>query len=147
MSTVSKGGLHPGPEEVNAELAAMQAVGRALARLQDPKARARVLRWALERFEMHVETASAGGGVTASIATSPVDQSMTLDGVLELFDEPSGPSWSETLQLEATEPPLVHRDAAQPPNTRRDAAKPEPLDSLVRGLANDFQRFAVEWPR
>jgi hypothetical protein len=147
MSTVSKGGLHPGPEEVNAELAAMQAVGRALARLQDPKARARVLRWALERFEMQVETASASGGVTAPVATCPIDQSMTLDGVLELFDEPSGAPGSEILELDTIEPPHVHREAAQPQNIRRDAAEPEPLDSLVRGLANDFQRFAVEWPR
>jgi hypothetical protein len=146
MSTQPRPGLSAGPEEVSAELDAMQAVGHAISRLQDPRARARVLRWATERFEMQIETTSGGsGGTIASVPTCPIDQSVTLDGVHELFDAPSASPRSEILHLEAIEPPPVHRDAAQQPNSRHDAGEPEPLDSLMRGLASDFQRFAVEW--
>jgi hypothetical protein len=146
MSTVPRAGQHAGPEEVTAELDAMQAVGHALSRLHDPSARARVLRWAVERFEMQFETTAGGnGGMTARVPTCSIDQSVTLDGVHELFDAPSAAVRSEILHLETIDPPPVHRNAVQQPNIRHQAAEPEPLDSLMRGLASDFQRFAVEW--
>ena len=148
MSTVPRVPLSAGPEEVSAELDAMQAVGVALSHLQDPSARARVLRWATERFEIHVETPSEPVSVKpARVATRPVDQSMTLEGVHEMFDAPAASIRPASLHLEATDPTHVSRDAAQPQNIHCDAAAPEPLDSLMRGLATDFQRFAVEWQR
>ena len=152
MSTAPRDGLSAGLEEVSAELDAMQAVGLALSHLQDPRARARVLRWATERFEIHVEihVEPPPGPVaarTARVAPRPIDQSMTLEGVHEMFDVPAAALRPANLHLEATEPPHLSRDAAQPQHIHCDATDAEPLDSLMRGLATDFQRFAVEWQR
>ena len=152
MSTVPRVGLGAGPEEVSAELDAMQAVGLALSHLQDPRARARVLRWATERFEIHVTIhveppPGVVGARTARVATRPIDQSMTLEGVHEMFDAPAASLRPANLHLEATEPPHPSRDAVQPQNIHCEATDAEPLDSLMRGLATDFQRFAVEWQR
>ena len=160
MSTVPRIELSAGLEEVSAELDAMQAVGLALSHLHDPKARARVLRWATERFEIqvekhveiqvetHVETpASPVVAKTPRVATRPIDLSMTLEGVREMFESPAAALRPANIHLEAIEPPHVSRDAAQPQNIHCEAADSEPLDSLMRGLATDFQRFAVEWQR
>jgi hypothetical protein len=148
MSTVSNDRLHPGPEEISAELDAMRAVGHALARLHDPAARARVLRWAAERFETPLEATSGDrGGMTAPVVTlDPIDNSVNMDELHELFDGPSGSARLEILHLDAAEPsPPVRRKAARPQNAQRDSSETEPLDSLMRELASDFQRFAVEW--
>jgi hypothetical protein len=148
MSTVPNDGLHAGPEEISAELDAMHTVGHALARLHDPAARARVLRWAAERFETALDATSGdGGGMTAAVVTrDPIDQSVNMEGLHELFDGPSGSPRLEILHLDTVEPPAPgRRKAARPPNSPREAAETEPLDSLMRGLASDFQRFAVEW--
>jgi hypothetical protein len=152
MSTVPRSDLSAGPEEVSAELDAMQAVGVALSHLHDPRARARVLRWATERFEIqveiHVETPpSPVVAKTARVATRPIDQSMTLEGVREMFEAPAAALRPANLHLQAIEPPHVSGDAAQPQDIHCEAADSEPLDSLMRGLATDFQRFAVEWQR
>ncbi len=148
MSTVPRIDLSAGPEEVSAELDAMQAVGLALSHLPDPKASARVLRWATERFEIHAETPTGtGGGKAVRAATRPIDQSMTLEGVREMFEAPAAALRPANLHLDAIEPPHASRDAAQPLNIHCEAADSEPLDSLMRGLATDFQRFAVEWQR
>ena len=146
MSTVPRVGLYAGPDEVSAELDAMQAVGHALSHLHDPRARARVLRWAVERFEMQFETASGGsGGRAASVAIRPIDQSVTMDGVHEMFDVPSVLLRPASLHLERAEPAHAPGGAAQQQNSRHEAPELEPLDSLMRGLASDFKRFAVEW--
>jgi len=152
MSTVPHPGVPARPEEVSAELDAMQAVGLALCHLQDPKARARVLRWATERFEIHVEShveppPGPVGATTARVATRPIDQSMTLDGVHEMFDAPVASLRPANLHLDAVEPPRPSRDAVEPQQIHCEATDAEPLDSLMRGLATDFQRFAVEWQR
>jgi hypothetical protein len=72
---------------------------------------------------------------------------MTLEGVHEMFDGAAASLRPANLHFEATEPPHVSRDTAHPQNIHCEAADPEPLDSLMRGLATDFQRFAVEWQR
>ena len=146
MSTVSRVELPADPEEVNTELDAMQAVGLALSNLHDPRARARVLRWATERFEIDVETPPGPVfGKAARVAASPMD--LTLEGVDEMFDPWPVTLRPANLQVEDTEPPHVSRDAAHLQNIHCEAADSEPLDSLMRGLATDFQRFAVDWQR
>jgi hypothetical protein len=160
MSTASRNGLYTGAEEVRAELEAMQVVGRALSRLQDPRARARVLRWAVERFETQPERAAAGSRAMAvAVAAPSIDSSVSVEGLHELFDVPPAGTRPENVHLEgiepgrAAEPAFViepafsHRTAAQPQTSRREPTDSEPLDSLMRGLATDFQRFAVEWQR
>jgi hypothetical protein len=105
------------------------------------------LRWAAERFEVPFETScgKSGGDATAPVATCPIDQSVTMEGVLELFDAPSRSPRSEIVHFEAIEPPHVDREAAEHQTIRLDTAEPEPLDSLMRGLAVDLRRVAVEW--
>src|SRR5204862_5576039 len=139
------------------ELDAMQAVGRALSKLHDPRARARVLRWATERFEIDVETPPGRVSAKAApVAASPMDLTLegvdemfdpaavTLEGVHEMFDQWAVALRPANLHLEDTEP-HVSRDTAHLQNVHREAADSEPLDSLMRGLATDFQRFAVDW--
>jgi hypothetical protein len=160
MSTGSRVGLSAGPEEISAELEAMQAIGLAFSQLQDPMARARVLRWATARFEIPVETPPGPVSVKAArVAESPMD--LTLDGVDEMFDPPAVTlegvqemfdPWAVTLRpanlhLEDTEPPHVSRDTAHLQNIHCEGADSEPLDSLMRALATDFQRFAVDLQR
>jgi len=159
MSTASRNGLYAGAEEVRAELEAMQVVGRALSRLQDPRARARVLRWALERFETQPERPSGGHReMSVPVAEPSIDSSVSVEGLHELFDVPAAAA-PESVHRDAIEPARAaepvyaiepafgHRTAAQQQNSRREPAESEPLDSLMRGLASDFQRFAVEWQR
>ena len=160
MSTGSRVGLSAGPEEISAELEAMQAIGLAFSQLQDPMARARVLRWATECFEIPVETPPVPvSGKAARVAASPMDltlegvdemfepPALTLEGVHEMFDPPAVALRPSYLHLEATEPPYVSRDMAHLQNIHCAAADSEPLDSLMRALATDFQRFAVDWQR
>ena len=147
MSTGSRVGVSAGPEEISAELEAMQAIGLAFSQLQDPMARARVLRWATECFEIPVETPPGPVSCKAAlVAATPMD--LTLEGVDEMFDPPAvAPPPSNIVHLEAIEPPYVSRDIAQLRNIHCEAADSEPLDSLMRALATDFQRFAVDWQR
>jgi hypothetical protein len=160
MSTVPCVGLSAGPEEISAELDAMQAVGLAFSQLQDPMARARVLRWATECFEIPVETPPVPiSGKAARVAASPMDltlegvdemfepPALTLEGVHEMFDPPAVALRPSNLHLEATERPYVSRDMTHLQNIHCEAADSEPLDSLMRALATDFQRFAVDWQR
>ena len=160
MSTGSRVGSSAGPEEISAELEAMQAIGLAFSQLQDPMARARVLRWATECFEIPVETPPVPvSGKAARVAASSMDltlegvdemfdpPALTLEGVHEMFDPPAVAPRPSNLHLEATQPPYVSRDIAQLQNIHCEAADAEPLDSLMRALATDFQRFAVDWQR
>ena len=138
----------------------MQAIGLAFSQLQDPMARARVLRWASECFEIPVETPPGPvSSKAARVAASPMDltlegvdemfdpPALTLEGVHEMFDPPAVAPRPSNLHLEATQPPYVSRDIAQLQNIHCEAADSEPLDSLMRALATDFQRFAVDLQR
>src|SRR5438552_1765351 len=63
---------------VGAELAAMQAVGNALAMLPDHEARLRVIRWASERFQ----AAARAQGMAV-----PPDPTLALDGIQDLLSK------------------------------------------------------------
>jgi hypothetical protein len=108
------------PDEMETELHVMMTVGRALATLHDPAARSRVLRWAAERFQdTPMET------VPSRAVSAPADPCLTVEDDLgDLFNAPS-----------AFPHPEVHHAARDEP----------PLDSLVRGFVDDFQRVALEW--
>jgi hypothetical protein len=103
---------------VGVELEAMQAIAHALTRLRDPRARWRVLRWTIERF-LAAPAAIAADGVVEALA----DSGLAVDGLHDLFEEPSTKS----------------------PRAAPQAVREEPLDSLVRRLATEFQRLALEW--
>lgn len=76
------------PEEVTAELEALQAVGQALANLGNPESRQRVLRWASERFQLEplvsVPVMAVGVAEAAAIVTEPNGE-LSLEGVADLF--------------------------------------------------------------
>jgi hypothetical protein len=98
----------------------MAVVGRALAGLPDPEARARVLRWAVERFEV-----GEAAGRSATAARGAEDPALTVDGA-DLFGRESvGPDESLTLPCPSSAPVGV--------------------ESLMRGFVTDFQRLVVEW--
>lgn len=107
------------PDEVDTELDVMMTVGHALATLRDPAARSRVLRWAAERFQ-----GTTMGTVPSRVVSEPADPCLTVEDLGDLFNEPS-----------ASPHPEVHHTAREEP----------PLDSLVRGFVDDFQRVALEW--
>ena len=71
------------------EAAAGIAIGHVLARLRDAPARARVLRWAMERFGSGLDTAS---NVAAAQETKPsapkaaADPTLSVDDLTDLFD-------------------------------------------------------------
>jgi hypothetical protein len=116
-------------DELNLELDAMQTIARALAAIQDPETRLRILRWTTERF---------GGLPAAAPKPAPAarlqpasDPSLTVDGV-HLFDDDG------IIEMPIEEPVAVIAAAA---------TVDQPLDSLVRGFATDFRALAMQWQR
>ncbi len=105
------------PDDLTAEIAAMQKIGTALAGLND-EVRLRVLRWAAERFSPLAPVQVA--------ATQPNGQDTTLavDSLEDFFDTRSPGSQVE-----------------QAPCT----SGAEPVESMVKGFVDDFQRIAREW--
>ncbi len=105
----------------------MQAVGRALASVSDPLVRARVLRWAAERFADSSAAPGAPGDPPAS-----GDADLALDGVHALFDQGE----------DAGAPP---EPAPRPIDHRRASLDASPLEAVVRSFVDDFRRLAREW--
>jgi hypothetical protein len=103
------------------ELDALAVVGRTLSGL-DRAARDRVLRWAVERFDV-----SDPGTGTGAIARQCEDPALSVDGV-ELFDRKSA---AERVDEALTIPG---------PSTT-----PPGVESMVRGFVMDFQRLVIEW--
>ena len=118
----------PATDGLARELAALEAVGRALAQLQDVESRARVLRWATERFDApHPRPADA--------AQRPAgDPTLAVDDLTEMFE---GARTDDDGARVVTPPP-------EPQAPRRPDA---PLDSLVRSFAVDLRRAGQEWQR
>src|SRR5262245_18619960 len=107
--------------ELAIELDALQAIGRALARVNDPKTRRRILQWANERFG---EMPSAP--IHEERPAAAADPSLTVDGV-ELFGETPQPA------------------ELAPAPARAPSRDDQPLDALVRGFASDIRQLAVLW--
>ena len=115
--------------DVTLELDVLQAVGRALARLDDLDAQRRVICWINDRFQQGAapiqpstdkQMSSARRGTGAPGAD-------TLLGVEELSDFFERPGATQTM----------HREA--------EAESNQGVDSLVRSFVTDFQRLALEW--
>jgi hypothetical protein len=117
------------------EIDAMQTIARTLARM-DPGARVRILHWINERFNVAPAQPTAVGE-TAHAATA-ADPTLTVDG-LDLFSDRPAEARADGLDLFCDPPAEARADGPI-------AAAPDaPLDSVVRGFANDFKRFAIEW--
>jgi hypothetical protein len=66
------------------ELEAISAIGQVLASLPDSDARARVLRWAAERFDINASITAAPAAAAAA-TTSAIDPTLSVDGLQDLF--------------------------------------------------------------
>ena len=142
-------------DAVSAELAAMHAIAAALARVRDPQARLRVLRWATDRFQPSttagVPPQAADTAMIAAIAEQDPALAVenlydlfessasndTLDDMCDMFETPASASAALAVATPAPEP------ACEPRKHARE--EPARLDTLVRGFASEFQRLAMEW--
>jgi hypothetical protein len=68
-----------------AEIEAMAAIGRALADLPDAAARARVIRWAQERFD------PGGASRSAAPAAEAADPTLEVESLADVFDDSARP--------------------------------------------------------
>jgi hypothetical protein len=138
---VSKNGS--GANDVAAEVDAMGQVARALAALPDAQSRARVLRWATDRY--HVEaTPMAAPAVPLTIAAPAVPAMMAVAGA-----DPSGADLS--LEVDSLHDLFPGRPPADIDEESLSIAEPAKsaqesgIESMIRGFVADFQRFALEW--
>ena len=135
----------PTADGLSAELEAMHAIGAALARVRDPQARLRVLRWAADRFDAQPAAAPAPQP-SAAVAAPLSDPTLAVETLHELFETPA----SDDVLLEIFDVPAMHAIAAAPEPAsapRKPREEPARLDALVRGFAAEFQRLAIEWQR
>lgn len=143
----------PIADAVSAELDAMQAIAAALARVPDPQARLRVLRWAAARFQPPAAAAlpqqPADAAALAAIANA--DARLAIDSLHDLFDAPLPDDplddVSEMFETPVRASAALAAAAPKPAPEARKQPREEParLDTLVRGFASEFQRLAMEW--
>ena len=112
------------------ELDALQAIGRALASVQDPKTRRRILHWANERFCAEAEP------VAEVHDAAKQDPALTVDGI-ELFGETARPDEMDVSVAVAAEACDV--------SDVSDANDAQSLDSMLRSLGGDIRRLAALW--
>ena len=106
--------VHYDTDAVLQEIAAMTAIARVLGTLDQTATRERVMRWAADKF--HLEIASAAPAPEA-IGAPRVEQDHYADEPNDLFE----------------------------PGAAAELVRgKEPLDVLVRELAANFQRLAIE---
>jgi len=117
------------PQGLDLELATMQNIATALARL-DPAARARTLVWLCQRFEL--ETAPAQAAVASAAASTTVSPLRIVSAPVAAFDE--------TLSIE-TLGEMFDRCEAKP----KAETTPQSVTGLLSELVADFQGLARDW--
>ena len=128
------------------EIEAIRAVGRALARLSDPASRARVLRWATERFQIDAAVTPAAvparPPVKAAAADGP-DLTLSTDSLFDFFPAPTERERArlESDSLAIGPDPLVQ---AVPPVDETRVEDARPSGSTLRSFVSDFQRLASD---
>ena len=132
---------------MNDEVEAIRTVGHALAQLPDAATRARVLRWALERF--HVDTTVAVAVAVPQVVAENVkapDPTLSIEGLHELFPvkRKTGkalPMNDDSLTLESAAAGggglVAHVAPPIPPVEESPRA-----DSMLQSFVTDFQRLA-----
>jgi len=145
----------PTLDDIAVELAAMQAIARALASIRDPETRQRVVMWATVRFRIPTTLAApARPTAPASLADDPA---LAVETLNDLFDHPrttAAMPASQAMQIALAEieddtltltDPLPQAAAAQARDVATTPREEPALDTLVKGFANELQRLAVEW--
>ena len=135
------------------ERKAMETIAAALGSLDNVESRRRVLQWVDDCFHSidsvdHHSSQRPRDSVTPTLATSETAD-LTVEGVDEFFDGPSSAvisdedavhtdadAWFELAEAEAA------ADSSDETLVRVNPVGNGPLDSLVRDLASDLQRFA-----
>lgn len=135
------------------ELAAMRMLSATLEELGDDQARERVIRWAIETFNIKVTgplAASAAASVATSMPAVLDDRALTVDGLDDLFDlapphNPNGGRVEEPdMTLEISEADL-RDDYEEPPPAGALVTPDQGVASMLRGFVADFQRLAHDW--
>ncbi len=107
--------VHYDTDAVLQELSAMTAIARVLGTLDQTATRERVMRWAADKFHLEIATSSAPAPEAIGAPRGEQDQNA---------DEPN--------------------DLFEPGAAAELVRGKEPLDVLVRELAANFQRLAIE---
>ncbi len=133
--------------DVSTELAAMQAVGNALAQLPDNQSRVRVLRWATDHVRRSEARVHPGMRLHLVPAPEPEaarpapqaseDPIVAIDGLADLF-----PSLGVHIRQNRERDDLSFNGWE---DTDSEPASAEPLDALIRTLAEDLGQFAIAW--
>src|SRR5437667_10406474 len=116
------------PDDIEMELAAMDAVGTAIGELRDADARLRILRWAIERFDPHFAK-TPKNALMPQAARADLDD-VSVDNLDGLFDNDApvvklGPRPVENLdRLFENDAPVVKMG-------------PRPVENLDRLFEND----------
>jgi hypothetical protein len=128
--------------DVSTELAVMQAVGNALAQLPDNDSRVRVLRWATDRLQrseaaLRLATPARPAAPAWPPARGPqaADPIVSIEGLAELF-----PNLGVHIRQNRQDDTLTLIDGAN-----QDQEEAEPLEALIRTLAEDLGQFAIAW--
>lgn len=121
-------------DDVAVEVEAMGQMARALAMLPDAASRARVLRWAIDRYQVDLTptvvtpiAARPGQAPKASTCADPMLEVESLDDLFAL-----------------TPPTTINEDdlsLAEPATPAQGSG----VESMIRSFAADFRRFALEW--
>jgi hypothetical protein len=130
------------------EIEAIRVVGRAFAQLPDAASRARVLRWAAERFQ--IDTAVTPAAAPAAAPAAPVkaakvngpDLTLSMDGLHDLFPAPKNQAHAQALESD-----LLTLEAKPVAELAPQVEETTPVDSAESGsvlhnFVNDFQRLA-----
>jgi hypothetical protein len=127
---------HSAADDVAAEADAMGQVARALAALPDAQSRARVLRWAIDRYQVDATLiapavqAPTAPALQAPTALTGFDPTLEVESLDDLFPA--------SRRAEIDEEDLLIAAPAKP-------AQESGIESMIRGFAADFRRFALEW--
>jgi hypothetical protein len=127
--------MDSGNSSFSREIEAMAAIGRALGDLTDPAARERVLRWVNERFAATSATSMEQPVKPASVLVTASDADLAVDNLSDMFTCERPAEVDEDLML----PEQVAAMREELP------AKTEPIETVLRSFAADFQRFVDEW--
>src|SRR5207247_1813479 len=114
--------------DLTTEIETMQRIAMALGNLRDQQARARVMRWAMERF------------IPAFAALAP--HPAAREQPQSVAEEPTGPDG--TLEVCDLDEFFVDNTVHHPHVERTRAVGTRPLESVVKGFGADFRRIAVE---
>jgi transcription elongation factor Elf1 len=118
----------PQSQDVANEVQVMLTIARALMELRDPESRTRVLRWATDRI--HVDQTVAHSVTSPHRAPTPADPDLAIDEIQDLFADSKANSKANIANAEPA-PAKRHADGG--------------VESMIRSLAADFRRLAIEW--